>query len=204
MLRGSVMACSPEMCSSHLLPKTDIPKQDKPPSWRGQHRHRLLLIARRCGLEGPSGCTHRTAIGNELPGTSGWSPSPSPSPSPATRCCCASAPTTPTASVSSPSGASPSSVGCCSMCCRRARAHPPPADQFSRAGAARAHTSRPLHRLAPPVDPTRPIAPLPAPTAETCSHCYPGPPPEYFMALPFGTSAPRGEVVYHAAFDSGV
>lgn len=30
----------------------------------------------------------------------------------------------------------------------------------------------------------------------------PGPPPEYFMALPFGESVPRGEVTYHAAFTS--
>ncbi len=31
---------------------------------------------------------------------------------------------------------------------------------------------------------------------------YAGPPPEYFMALSFGTNAPQGEVTYHAAFAS--
>ncbi len=31
---------------------------------------------------------------------------------------------------------------------------------------------------------------------------YPGPPPEYFMALPLGESLPSGEVSYHAAFDA--
>nr|WP_315192415.1 N-acetyltransferase [uncultured Albidiferax sp.] len=29
---------------------------------------------------------------------------------------------------------------------------------------------------------------------------YPGPPPEYFMALAFGASGPQGRVAYHAAF----
>lgn len=29
---------------------------------------------------------------------------------------------------------------------------------------------------------------------------YPGPPPEYFMALPFDGQSPRGEVAYHPAF----
>lgn len=31
---------------------------------------------------------------------------------------------------------------------------------------------------------------------------YPGPPPEYFMALQFSESAPLGKVTYHAAFAS--
>jgi putative acetyltransferase len=31
---------------------------------------------------------------------------------------------------------------------------------------------------------------------------YPGIPPEYFMALPFGKSLPQGTVRYHAAFDA--
>lgn len=31
---------------------------------------------------------------------------------------------------------------------------------------------------------------------------YPGIPPEYFMALPFGKALPRGTVRYHAAFDA--
>ena len=29
---------------------------------------------------------------------------------------------------------------------------------------------------------------------------YPGPPPEYFLALPFGSVVPQGEVSYHASF----
>ena len=31
---------------------------------------------------------------------------------------------------------------------------------------------------------------------------YPGIPPEYFMALAFGTSLPQGSVVFHAAFEA--
>lgn len=30
---------------------------------------------------------------------------------------------------------------------------------------------------------------------------YPGIPPKYFMALPFGASAPQGTVRFHEAFD---
>lgn len=36
----------------------------------------------------------------------------------------------------------------------------------------------------------------------TAGLVYPGPPPEYFMALRFAGPVPRGEVAYHAAFGS--